>query len=106
MISSSKVAAFKNCLLGYNPASLLFCCRYDLWLGEIIGGDKAGLILQGLLFGFDLDLQLFEVWLNLGGAISKSLGDTFVWMLLNLGFELVLVEAPILLKELIRLSCA
>jgi hypothetical protein len=93
-------------LLGYNPASLLFCCRYDLWLGEIIGGDKAGLILQGLLFGFDLDLQLFEVWLNLGGAISKSLGDTLVWMLLNFGFELVLVQAPILLKELIRLSCA
>jgi len=77
-----------------------------LWLGEIIGGDKAGLILPGLLLGFDFDLQLFVVWLNLGGTVSKSLGETLVWMLLNLGFELLLVEVPILLQELIRLSCA
>jgi len=37
-------------------------------------------------------------------ALSNSLGETLVWMLLNLGFELVLVWDPIFLNELIRFS--
>lgn len=50
-------------------------------------GDTTGLSLTGLFFVFDFDL-LLELLLG-GAVVSKSLGETLVWMLLNLGFWLL-----------------